>query len=41
MSIMDNILSSGLLVKKNKKEIIANAYNLLEKVNIKKEYAKK
>ena len=41
MSIMDNILSSGLLVKKNKKEVIANAYDLLEKVNIKKEYAKK
>lgn len=41
MSIMDNILSSGLLVKKNKKEIIANAYDLLERVNIKKEYAKK
>lgn len=41
MSIMDNILASGLLVNKNKKSITANAYDLLKKVNIKKEYAKK
>lgn len=41
MSIMDNILASGLLVNKNKKSITANAYDLLKKVNIKKEYAEK
>ena len=41
MSVMDNVLSSGLLTKKNKKEIIEKAYNLFEKIDIKKEYSKK
>ncbi len=41
MSVMDNILSSGLLVNKNKKELVPKAYDLLKKVDIKKEYAKK
>lgn len=41
MSLMDNILSSGFLSKKSKKEIIKKAYELLEKVDIPKEYANK
>ena len=41
MSVMDNILSSGLLVNKNKKEIVSRAYDLLKKVDIKREYGKK
>ena len=41
MSVMDNILSSGLLVNKNKKELVPKAYDLLKKVDIKHEYAKK
>lgn len=41
MSVMDNILSCGLLTSKKKKEIIDNAYKLLRKVDIKKDYAKK
>lgn len=41
MSIMDNILSSGLLTKRNKKEIISKAYDLLNKVDIKQSMAKK
>ena len=41
MSVMDNILSSGLLVNKNKKELVPRAYDLLKKVDIKPEYGKK
>lgn len=41
MSIMDNILSSGLLTKKNKKEVVAKAYDLLNKVDINKNMSKK
>ncbi|MBQ2938103.1 MAG: ABC transporter ATP-binding protein [Clostridia bacterium] len=41
MSIMDNVLSSGLLAQKNKKEIIERAYDLFERIDIKKEYIKK
>ncbi|MBP3597786.1 MAG: ABC transporter ATP-binding protein [Clostridia bacterium] len=41
MSVMDNVLSSGLLVSKNKKEIVKNAYDLFERIDIKKESVKK
>lgn len=41
MSIIDNILSSGLLVNKNKKEVTSKAYKLLELVNINKKMANK
>ena len=41
MSIMDNILSSGLLTKKNKKEVVSKAYDLLNKVDINKNMSKK
>ena len=41
MSIMDNILSSGLLTKKNKKEVVSKAYDLLNKVDIDKDMSKK
>ena len=41
MSIMDNVLASGLLTKKNKKEVVEEAYKLLEKVDIRREYVKK
>lgn len=34
MSLMDNVLTSGLLVNKNKKEIIKKAKELFESVNI-------
>lgn len=34
MSLMDNVLTTGLLVNKNKKEIIKKAKELFEKVNI-------
>lgn len=34
MSLMDNVLTSGLLVSHNKKEIIRKAKELFEKVNI-------
>lgn len=41
MSIMDNILSSGLLTKKNKKDVVSKAYDLLNKVDINKNMTKK
>lgn len=41
MSIMDNILSSGLLTKKNKKDVVSKAYDLLNKVDINKNMSKK
>jgi len=41
MSVIDNVLASGLLTKKNKKEVVEESYKLLEKVDIKREYAKK
>ena len=41
MSVMDNILTSGLLVTRNKKELVPRAYNLLKQVDIKKDYASK
>ncbi len=41
MSIMDNILASGLLLGRNKKSVIEDAYRLLRNVDIKKEYANK
>lgn len=41
MSIMDNVLASGLLTNKNKKQVVADAYSLLEKVDIKRGMAKK
>lgn len=34
MSIMDNVLSSGLLLKSNKKELVYRAKNLFEQVGI-------
>lgn len=34
MSLMDNVLTSGLLVNKNKKEVIKKAKYLFDKVNI-------
>lgn len=34
MSLMDNVLTSGLLVSNNKKEIVKKAKELFEKVNI-------
>ncbi len=34
MSLMDNVLTSGLLVNNNKKEIVTKAKELFEKVNI-------
>ena len=34
MSLMDNVLSSGLLVNKNKKEVAARAKELFEKVDL-------
>ncbi len=34
MSLMDNVLTSGLLVSKNKKEIVKKAKELFESVNI-------
>jgi putative ABC transport system ATP-binding protein len=37
MSVLDNVLVSGLLVNKNKKEVVAKANNLLDKVDIKSE----
>ncbi len=37
MSVLDNVLTSGLLVSKNKKEIISKAKKLLEQVGLKKE----
>lgn len=41
MSVMDNVLASGLLVNKNKKELISYAKELFKKVNIEKsEYRK-
>lgn len=41
MSIMDNILSSGLLTKKNKKDVVSKAYDLLNKVDISKSMSRK
>lgn len=41
MSLMDNVLLSGLLDKKSKKEITKKAYELFEKIDIKKENIKK
>ena len=38
---MDNILSSGLLTKKNKKDVVSKAYDLLNKVDINKNMSKK
>ena len=37
MSVMDNVLIQGLLKNKNKKEVVAKANNLLDKVDIKSE----
>lgn len=34
MSLLDNVLTSGLLVNKNKKELVERAKELFEKVNI-------
>ncbi len=34
MSLMDNVLTSGLLINKNKKEVIKKAKELFERVNI-------
>ena len=41
MSVMDNVLLSGLRDKKSKKETTKKAYDLFEKIGIKKEYNKK
>lgn len=35
MSVLDNVLASGLLVNKNKKEVVAEAKNVLNSVDIK------
>lgn len=37
MSVLDNVLTSGLLVNKNKKEVVKKAKELLKKVDIKEE----
>jgi len=37
MSILDNVLTSGLLISKNKREIISKAKKLLEQVGLNKE----
>ena len=34
MSLLDNVLTAGLLINKNKKEILENAKELFEKVNL-------
>ena len=34
MSLLDNVLTAGLLINKNKKEILKNAKELFEKVNL-------
>lgn len=34
MSLMDNVLTSGLLINKNKKEVVKKAKELFERVNI-------
>lgn len=34
MSLMDNVLTSGLLISKNKKEVVKKARELFERVNI-------
>lgn len=41
MSVLDNVLVSGLLVNKNRKEVIEKAKELLKKVDIKEELWKK
>ena len=41
MSVLDNVLVSGLLVNKNKKEVVKKAKELLNKVDIKEELWKK
>lgn len=41
MSLMDNVLASGLLISNNKKEIIKKAKELFKKVNIKEIIYKK
>ena len=37
MSVLDNVLVSGLLVNNNKKEVVKNAKEILKKVDIKEE----
>lgn len=37
MSVLDNVLTSGLLINKNKKEVVKKAKELLKKVDIKEE----
>lgn len=41
MSVMDNVLTAGLLVNKNKKELLARAKELFEAVDISEETQKK
>ncbi|BBF42701.1 cell division transporter, ATP-binding protein FtsE [Lachnospiraceae bacterium KM106-2] len=41
MSLMDNVLSTGLLVTKNKKELVKRANALFDQVNINEETRKK
>lgn len=41
MSLLDNVLTAGLLINNNKKEVVARAKELFKKVNIKEETYKK
>lgn len=41
MSLIDNVLASGLLVSNNKKEVIKKAKDLLKKINMKEDTYKK
>ena len=41
MSLLDNVLTAGLLINNDKKEVVAGAKELFKKVNIKEETYKK
>jgi putative ABC transport system ATP-binding protein len=41
MSLLDNVLTAGLLINNDKKEVVARAKELFKKVNIKEETYKK